>query len=253
MRKKCVILIGDSITQGLGSKKINFTNELQYLIGDKYIVENMALTGTTIYYANQILPKILAKNPSYVVIVYGNVDAQIRPSSTGRIFQHLPKRFQGNGMLMPRPFYSHNLKKKIAQKIENAIRFLYRNLIYSIDGAEQWVSIEDFSDMYIHILEELTKNRVVAITCSTVFIDRKKFPGTLEQYRKFNSSIKNMAEENAFEFVDLFTPLMKAVDLEGWKSIYCFDHFHPNEGGYKIIAKEISKKILECGFNGKAS
>ena len=60
--KEKVILLGDSITQGLGSKKINFTEELQKRLGESFQVENMALTGTTIHYVEEILPIIIEKN-----------------------------------------------------------------------------------------------------------------------------------------------------------------------------------------------
>ena len=46
--KTTVYLLGDSITQGLGSKKINFTAELACLLGKDYEIVNLAYTGTTI-------------------------------------------------------------------------------------------------------------------------------------------------------------------------------------------------------------
>ena len=59
---KEIVLLCDSITQGLGSKKINFTENLNSLLVDGFHVDNMALTGTTISYAQEILPRIIEKN-----------------------------------------------------------------------------------------------------------------------------------------------------------------------------------------------
>ena len=53
--KTTVYLLGDSITQGLGSKKVNFTGELARLLGDGYEIVNLAYTGTTIDYALGLL------------------------------------------------------------------------------------------------------------------------------------------------------------------------------------------------------
>ena len=53
--KTTVYLLGDSITQGLGSKKVNFTGELAYLLGEGYEIVNLAYTGTTIDYALGLL------------------------------------------------------------------------------------------------------------------------------------------------------------------------------------------------------
>ena len=242
---KRVVLLGDSITQGLGSKKINFTEELQNLLGKNYLVDNMALTGTTIYYVEKIMENILEKKPEYVVIIYGNVDAQIRPSRKGRIFMHLPKRFQGNGMLMPRPFYSHKFFEKFGQKVENIARLFFSKLIYTIDGTEQWVDLESFSVIYKKIVKILKEKEINIIACSTVFIDENKFPGSLEQYELFNLNIRKIAEEEMIEYIDLYSELKKAVSSEKWDKFYCFDHFHPNEGGYKIIADQISKVIIQ--------
>lgn len=242
--KKMVVLLGDSITQGLGSKKVNFTEELQNRLGDCFCVKNMALTGTTIHYAEEILPTILEEKPQYAVIVYGNVDAQIRPRRTGRIFKHIPKRFQKNGMLMPRPFYSHSLRKRIIQKFENKLRYLYSKLIYVVDGSEQWVSIQEFSEAYRKVVDSLKREGIQVIACSTVAIDNKMFPGSLEQYMKFNSEIKKIAQLEEITYVDIFSRLNTAVCNIGWGNIYCYDHFHPNEGGYDIIAEIIADTIL---------
>ena len=53
--KTTVYLLGDSITQGLGSKKVNFTGELARLLGEGYEIVNLAYTGTTIDYALRLL------------------------------------------------------------------------------------------------------------------------------------------------------------------------------------------------------
>lgn len=243
--KKKVVLLDDSITQGLGSKKINFTQELQEQLGNGYLIDNMAFTGTTIHYAEKILPEVMEKHPEYVVIVYGNVDAQIRPCRTGRIFSHLPKRFQGGGMLMPRPFYSHTWYKRIGQKIENMLRKICSKLIYAVDGTEQWVPLGEFQEAYQNLVKELKKCKIKPIVCSTVYIDETIFPGSLTQYKLFNSKIEDISNVEKIPYLDLFSPLKDAVDDAGWNSVYCFDHFHPNGGGYGVIASLIAELVLK--------
>lgn len=101
---KKIYLLGDSITQGLGSKKVNFSGELSRLLGESYEVVNLAYTGTMIDYALGLLDE--GKVASGVtggicVILYGNVDAQIRPSRTGHVFPRIPRRYQGGGCSCP--------------------------------------------------------------------------------------------------------------------------------------------------------
>ena len=63
-----IVLLGDSITQGIGKLKINY-------------IHNLALTGTTVKYAMGLLEKIQEISPNIVIITYGTVDLQVRPNS----------------------------------------------------------------------------------------------------------------------------------------------------------------------------
>lgn len=245
LMKKKVILLGDSITQGLGSKKINFTKELQDLLGDDFEVVNMAQTGTTIYYAEKVLDNVISQLPRYVVILYGNVDAQIRPSRTGKVFNRIPSRFKKNGMLMPRPFYSHSKVKRWGQKIDNMLRRLFSTIIYHIDGTEQWVGISDFTVRYEKIIKTLISKGIYVITCSTVYIDDTMFYGSCEQYKQFNCEIQRIALRWGAKYIDLFSLFNNAVQRSSWNSIYCYDHFHPNEKGYQLIAQCIHEALCQ--------
>lgn len=245
-----VYLLGDSITQGLGSKKINFTKDLSLLLGDKWDVLNLAHTGTMIDFALNLVKsgkiKPAAQGRTICVIAYGNVDAQIRPSQNGIIYPHLPKRYKGGGMLMPRPFYSHSIMKKIGQKMDNAGRFALRQVIKLIDGTEQWMPIDSFINTYTNVIKELDSLGIEIICCSCVYIDEKLFPNSREQYISYNKKIKELAHKNGSSYIDLFTTFDKCVKENGWNSMYNKDHFHPNSEGYRVMAKEISSTILEA-------
>lgn len=69
--KTVVYLLGDSITQGLGSKKVNFAGELAHLLGDAYEIVNLAYTGTTIDYALKLLDdgKIVPRERESVCVI----------------------------------------------------------------------------------------------------------------------------------------------------------------------------------------
>ena len=82
-----VLLLGDSITQGLGSKRINFADELNDLLGENYEIINYAASGTTIIYAYSNMDLIIDSECEVVCILYGNVDAQLKPNRKGHIFK----------------------------------------------------------------------------------------------------------------------------------------------------------------------
>lgn len=241
-----ILLLGDSITQGLGSKKINFTKELSQLRPNDYIL-NEALTGTTIAYPYEEDAIIFNNEPDVVVILYGNVDAQLKPRRDGLIFKHLPKRYAASAgnMLLPRPFYSKSFFKSIGQHLDNLFRTIFRNLIFIIDGTEQWVSLENFSRMYYSLCKKMTEKEIKVICCSTVAIDDKLFPGSSEEYTKYNQSIKNIADELNCKYLDLYTKFQSCIksDRNGWNRYYNKDHFHPNGEGYLLMAKWIDYEI----------
>ena len=250
-----VYLLGDSITQGLGSKRINFEDELSRLLGGGYEVVNLARTGTTIDYSFHLLNEGLIIPSNYgdtvCVVLYGNVDAQIRPNRTGIVFPHIPKRYQGGGMLMPRPFYSRSLRKNIGQHLDNTLRKALASLIKAVDGTEQWVAVDSFSNMYRQLLESLQGLGLGIVCCSCVYIDEMLFRGSLEQYKLFNERIRTASSERGLPFVDLYGLFHRCVEKDGWDSVYNKDHFHPNGRGYQLMAKAISEPILCCAASDK--
>lgn len=239
-----IVLLGDSITQGLGSKKINFTESLKQMLNNEHNIYNKALTGTTINYVSQIESDIVVLNPKLVVILYGNVDAQIRPNRKGLIFKMLPKRYRDNGMLMPRPFFSKNKLRRILHLLDDKMRFVFSYIIRNIDGVEQWVDIDSFENEYRRIIEFLKTNNIHILLVSTVFIDENRFKGCNLEYTKYNEVIKRLAKEYHEEYLDIYTPLKKKVETDGWMSCYCYDGFHPNAKGYLFLSRLLADKIL---------
>lgn len=248
-----VYLLGDSITQGLGSRKVNFSGELARLLGPEYEVVNLALTGTTIGHALDLLEdgKVCVPPGESVVcvILYGNVDAQIRPNSKGRVFPHIPRRYKGGGMLMPRPFYSHSLRKSLGQHLDNAMRRILSKLIVAVDGTEQWVPLDAFSTQYEKLLTNLTAAGISAVACSCVYIDERLFPDTPRQYAIYNEKICELASAFGVPYLDIWSPFKRRVALGGWDSVYNKDHFHPNGDGYQAMAQLIATSLRDSQAN----
>ena len=244
-----VYLLGDSITQGLGSKKVNFSGELARLLGPEYEVVNLALTGTTIGHALDLLEdgKVCASPSESVVcvILYGNVDAQIRPNSKGRVFPHIPRRYKGGGMLMPRPFYSHTLRKSLGQHLDNAVRRILSKLIVAVDGTEQWVPLDAFCMQYERLLANLAAAGISSVACSCVYIDGRLFPDTPRQYAMYNEQISEIASAFGVPYLDLWSPFKNCVAARGWDSVYNKDHFHPNGDGYQTMAELIAGSVRD--------
>lgn len=244
-----IVLLGDSITQGIGSKMINYSDRLNEILADKGIsceITNLAMTGTTIDYALSLLDNIKEIDPHYIVIMYGSVDLQVRPNQESNRFwirSLTPKRYKNiKGMLNPRPFMSHRKGRYILDKIDNIYRKFWRNVVLLTQGTMQYLSIEEFKQKYNYLLNELCGYKLIVL--STVYLDETIYLNSNDFYKSANSIMKIAAEnhENTV-YVDLYDQFRTIVESSGWESVYCKDHFHPNNRGYDICAQAISEAI----------
>lgn len=242
---KCII-IGDSISEGIGSKKMNYENMLLQYCPQLSKIHNLAKTGTTIDYAQNIIQKIIDNQPDIVIIMYGSVDAQIRPNLKRNRFgicDLIPKRYKIGGMLDPRAFYSKKWYRIPLDRLDNGIRFILKKIVLMTQGKIQLVNSLNFEKEYEHIVSLLTEKNIKIVAVSTMYIDDSYFLGSSFEYCKYNSIIENIAKEYGCAYVDLYN-LTKIMTVQhGWDKLYSHDHFHPNALGYELIAKTIAKYI----------
>lgn len=243
---KCVIL-GDSISEGIGSKKMNYVAPLfkyAHQIGE---IKNYAKTGTTIQYVNSILDMVLNECPDIVIIMYGSVDAQIRANifrDRFKICSLIPKRYKIGGMLDPRAFYSKKWHRIVLDRVDNMIRFILKRLVLLTQGTIQLVSLERFRESYEALLLTLQKNDIKVLTVSTMFIDDRYFLNSSSEYAEYNKCMEEVAEKYNATYIDLFWKTKNIVERDGWDAIFAHDHFHPNERGYEFIGKILSEYLV---------
>lgn len=236
-----IVIFGDSISEGIGQRKNNYVLPLQSLLEKKIgkvEICNKAHTGTTVKYMADIMNE--EEVFDFAIIGYGNVDAMLRPdlSHKPNLYKYLPSRYKQNGMLNPRPYYSHVWYKKAIQHIDSAVRWNLNRLLLSIQGTTTWVSEQEFRIIYKECIERLVQNKCKVILLSTVKVKDRYFPGTNKMYSRYNDIINNFSEqyENCY-FIDLYNKL----DKPGY---FFADGFHPNEKGYSKMAQYIFDNIL---------
>lgn len=249
-----IVLLGDSITQGIGKLKINYTEKLYEQLKKDYEdeiidIHNLALTGTTVKYAMGLLERIQEISPDIVVIMYGTVDLQVRPNMETNKFGILsltPRRYKDiKGMLNPRPFMSKRKGKRFLDCIDNIYRWIWKKIVVMTQGTMQYSDLDTFKAEYLQLLDSLKEYKV--IVCSTIYLDNKIY--TQKSLQNYEEANKFLEKSNEF-YVDLFSKQKDIVRADGWKSIYYNDHFHPNDKGYDIIARELEKMIVRiwsCG------
>lgn len=239
-----VHIFGDSISSGIGSLMVNYTPKLEELLSNKYKIENHSLTGTTIEYCLEEVDKYLYDSNDWIIVFYGNVDAQLRPNTKGKFFARIPKRYKQGGMLIPRPLYSKNPKKRLLEHCDNFARKILHFFVVALDGYEQWVTIDDFTLSYNAVVNKLKQKTSNIILISTVYLDDNYFPNTNDEYKQFNAVIQNISRKFETYYVDLYDIIKEYIEESGsWDSFYLKDHFHPNKKGYEIIASLLAEYI----------
>lgn len=245
-----IAVLGDSISQGLGSKRINYVDSLVRNLRNNGIsatVSNFALTGTTINYVSSIMNEIENYHPDCVFIFYGNVEAIIRPDLRKNtiVTKLMPQRYHKMFMLDPRPFYSRFIIKKTVQHLDNAYRYIMRRIVSKSNGVYRLMEPEEFRREYLVNLEKLKSIAKLVICCSNVNIDEHYFPGTTKSLEEFRKVIQEISSQNNLPYI----PLDEWQRKFAWREIYGNDHYHPNENGYENMGEFFANKIAECAKN----
>lgn len=230
-----IAVLGDSISEGIGSRKVNyllFLSDLLQANGYRCSIDNYAHTGTTIRYIEQ-LDSNLVCGYDVIIIGYGCVDGMLRPDTSHKpnYYKYIPSRYKKNGMLNPRPYYSSHHYKSIIQHIDSMIRWRLNRILLSLQGSCTWVDYDEFMKVYSTVLTEYSKKSLVCCL-STVKVSDKFFPGTNRSYKIINQIIMDLSLN--------FTTNVKYIDLYNEldsKEFFYEDEFHPNEKGYRRIAE----------------
>lgn len=245
MQEVKIALLGDSITEGLGSKKINYERSLFNHINNgqiKYSIKNFGVSGTTIQYYFQIQEQLNDYNPDIVLIFYGNVEAIYRPiiNKKSLIYKLMPKKHKKHfSMIDPRPFYSRKIIKKVFQKMDSLYRFCLKRYFIKKYGTYQILEINVFKEIYEKVLSELVSNKKKIFCVSTVRIDDYYFPESSKALGEYRDVIKNLSENFNCQYINLYDWQLKF----SWPEIFGDDHFHPNEKGYELIGEFFANQI----------
>lgn len=239
---KKIYVFGDSISEGIGSKKYSFCSSMQEQL-NQYQVINCAKTGTTLRYMNEILDDYNFEKEDIVLIYYGSVDSIMRPDVYDRkktgLLKIIPKRYFDNGMLDPRAFYSRKLSRYLMEKIESFYRYKAKIFLMKKYGTYQRMKLTDFTTLYNEILQRILPKTKNVFLVTLGYIDDKYFPGSQVQFKMYSDIIRKLAEENTCFTVELSDEIRK-YDVE---KIYSKDHFHPHYDGYQIIGRFFSDCI----------
>lgn len=249
-----ILLLGDSITEGIGSKKRNYESIIQRELD--CTIYNYSLTGTTITAVKTIVNSFKECNPDYIVVMYGNVDVQIRPNmekNRFHIISIIPKHYRTiKGILNPRPYFSKTYPRRLLHLMDNVVRAFLKKIVVLTQGYHQYFTSEEFAIQYDSTIKRLRNlypdTKIICV--STVPVDERIYPGTNREYIQANKFIQRVVNNNRNTYyADIYNILLGRLKVTGWGGAYYNDHFHPNESGYELIGVEISNTIRKVENN----
>lgn len=242
MKEYKIAILGDSISEGLGTKKYNFIHSMDSHLVSKFQNENISIkiknfarTGTTISYTREIRKDLSNFAPDAILILYGNVEAIIRPNIYKKTVASviLPKRYRKMFMLDPRPFYSHKKWKSALQHLDTFYRWIMRTIISKVNGMYRLMEPNEFYEEYLAFVKYATEISHTVFCVSNVRIDDRCFPKTSKSLEEFRNVIKAVVKESKVEYI----PLNEWQEKYEWRTIYGDDHYHPNLNGYNLMGE----------------
>ncbi|CAM3270297.1 SGNH/GDSL hydrolase family protein [Paenibacillus lupini] len=243
-----IVVMGDSITEGLGVKRSGKTyanllqDKLLTVYSKPFEIINlgssaMQIDESRIRYEEQILGQV---NVKVVIIAHGITEAIVRPKKEQ--LKYLPRRWRKPGWTDPRPYYSRKFLRRMFEMLESGIRWRTKAFLIRLFGGEKWMPIDQFakhlSDCTRMLLNDNRDLHVIYL--SPIDIEEKYFPHSKESLKQYKEQLNEICGRlgSRVHLCDA------SLSLHRW-SDYFEDRFHPNEQGHEKIADALLRTIME--------
>ena len=264
------VFLGDSLTEGVGSKRIShvaelvkqlrssgvganefrlrqidagFNRQIDFNVAGLMNVDtrecysdlwlwNLACEGQTIDSDLRWLPLIAALRPELVVIFRGSLESIIRPAMVmdGDWPWWVPQSWRGYAAMDPRCYFSTTWWRKAKQSSVDALKQRARLKLLKVRPGKPLIDLEQFASYQTELLKRLQELGTRVIMLGLLPVDQTRFPGSSEHFRIVNARLRQIAEAEGVEFVDW------ASSLNGGNLFYR-DGFHPNATGADALAR----------------
>jgi len=263
------VFLGDSLTEGVGSKRISHVTELvkQLRAGAGMNVHefrlrhventfsqidfnvaglidvdagqnpsdlwlwNLACEGQTIDSDFGWLPLIAALRPELVVMFRGSLESIIRPAmvADGDWPWWVPQAWRAYASMDPRCYFSTTWWRKAKQSSLDALKQRVRLNLLKVRPGRPLIDVEQFVSYQKELLKRLRALGTRVLVLGLLPVDQTRFPGSAEQFKLVNARLKQIADAEGVEFFDW------ASSLNG-EDLFYRDGFHPNAAGADALA-----------------
>ena len=268
------VFLGDSLTEGVGSKRIShvaelvkqlrssgrnvhefrlrhvdngFNRQIDFNVAGLMNVDagpadlwlwNLACEGQTIESDFGWLPLIAALRPELVVMFRGSLESIIRPAmvAEGNWPWWVPRSWRGYAAMDPRCYFSTTWWRKAKQSSVDALKQRARLKLLQERPGKPLLDLEQFATYQTELLRRLRALGTRVLVLGLLPVDQACFPGSSEHFKSVNARLKEIANAEGAEFLDW------ASSLNGGDLFYR-DGFHPNAAGAEALAMILRERL----------
>ena len=268
------VFLGDSLTEGVGSKRIShvaelvkqlrssgtnvhefrlrhvdngFNRQIDFNVAGLMNVDagpadlwlwNLACEGQTIESDFGWLPLIAALRPELVVMFRGSLESIIRPAmvAEGNWPWWVPRSWRGYAAMDPRCYFSTTWWRKAKQSSIDALKQRARLKLLQARPGKPLLDLEQFASYQTELLRRLRALGARVLVLGLLPVDQACFPGSSEHFKSVNARLKEIANAEGAEFLDW------ASSLNGGDLFYR-DGFHPNAAGAEALARILRERL----------
>ena len=259
------MFLGDSLTEGVGSKRISYVTELakrlrasefrlrpidavngqvefnvagmmqQQTSSDLWLF-NLACEGKTIDSDFEWMPFISALRPELVVVFRGSLESIIRPAmlSGGAWPWWVLRSWRSYSAMDPRCYFSTTWWRKMKQTSVDGLKQKTRLKLLKQRPGKTLLELEEFTQYQRELLRQLRTVAARVLVLGLLPVDEAYFPDSPAYFASVNERLKEIAKDAGAEFLDWASSLSaKGTQTE----LFYRDGFHPNEAGARALAE----------------
>jgi lysophospholipase L1-like esterase len=264
------VFLGDSLTEGVGSKRISHVTELAQLLrasefrlrpidalngqvdfnvaglmkpeSSDLWLWNLACEGKTIESDFQWLPLISALHPELVVVFRGSLESIIRPAM---VFDNawpwwVPRSWRNYSAMDPRCYFSTTWWRKAKQTSVDALKQKARLKLLKLRSGKPLMELEKFAQYERELLQQLRALAPRVLVMGLLPVADTRFPSSPAYFQSVNAKLKEIADSAGAEFCD-WGSLLSAKGTHD--ELFYRDSFHPNEVGARALAEIVAQLL----------
>jgi GDSL-like lipase/acylhydrolase family protein len=263
------VFLGDSLTEGVGSKRISHVTELaKQLRASEFRLRpidarngyvdfnvaglmnvggqqpdlwlwNLGCEGKTIESDFEWLPLIGALRPELIVVFRGTLESIVRPAMLrdGAWPWWVPRSWRTYSAMDPRCYFSTSSWRKAKQTSVDALKQKARMKLLKLQAGKPLMELEKLVRYQRELLQQLRTLGARVLVLGLLPIGEARFPDSPAYFRTVNTKLKEVADTEGAEFFDWASLLPAKTEL------FYRDSLHPNEAGARALA-EILRQAL---------